>query len=319
MDSVLFVLLGFCAVEGYAIGAVVATFDLLQFIVSFVVGIKAYGLVALGLTQIFHVTRGYANVLGFFIAAICTEILLYILLRKTIIRAQKANIFLKSGFGALNNSIGILPGLLSGMVLLMFVLTVIETIPMSPFLKNTIHDSKIGFFLVSRSTVVEQEIAGAFGGVAQDTLNFLTIEPKSNSSISLGFKTDGAVDASAENTMLLLINQERAQRGLGQLSMDRALQKLARDYAAQMLLGGYFSHYTPDGLSPFDRMGARDIIYSYAGENLAFSANVDLAMQGLMNSPGHKANILSPNFHRVGIGVLDAGIYGEMFVQEFTD
>jgi len=44
-----------------------------------------------------------------------------------------------------------------------------------------------------------------------------------------------------------------------------------------------------------------------------------LAMQGLMNSPGHRANILSPSFHKVGIGVLDAGIYGEMFVQEFTD
>ena len=86
-----------------------------------------------------------------------------------------------------------------------------------------------------------------------------------------------------------------------------------------MLARGYFSHYTPEGLSPFDRMNQAHISFTYAGENLAFSANVQLAMQGLMNSPGHKANILSSHYHKIGIGVIDAGIYGEMFDQEFTD
>jgi uncharacterized protein YkwD len=42
-------------------------------------------------------------------------------------------------------------------------------------------------------------------------------------------------------------------------------------------------------------------------------------MQGLLNSPGHRANILNGNFKKVGIGVMDAGVYGKMFVQEFTD
>jgi uncharacterized protein YkwD len=86
-----------------------------------------------------------------------------------------------------------------------------------------------------------------------------------------------------------------------------------------MFKTGYFSHYTPEGLSPFDRMTEADIIFTYAGENLALAPSEALAMKGLMQSPGHKANILSNNFHRVGIGVLDGGIYGEMFCQEFTD
>ncbi len=86
-----------------------------------------------------------------------------------------------------------------------------------------------------------------------------------------------------------------------------------------MLARGYFSHYTPEGLSPFDRMAKANIAFIAAGENLAFAPNVTLAMQGLMQSPGHRANILSKDFGRVGIGVLDAGIYGEMFVQEFKD
>jgi len=42
-------------------------------------------------------------------------------------------------------------------------------------------------------------------------------------------------------------------------------------------------------------------------------------MQGLMNSPGHRANILNPNFHKIGIGVIDGGIYGKMYTQEFTN
>jgi len=97
------------------------------------------------------------------------------------------------------------------------------------------------------------------------------------------------------------------------------LQPVGRAHAADMLKRGYFSHYTPEGLSPFDRMEQAGITYLYAGENLAFSPNVTLAMQGLMNSPGHRENILSEHFGRVGIGVLDAGVYGEMFVQEFRD
>ena len=62
-----------------------------------------------------------------------------------------------------------------------------------------------------------------------------------------------------------------------------------------------------------------NIKFSAAGENLALAPNVSLAHQGLMNSPGHRANIMSGDFGKVGIGVVDGGIYGEMFVQEFTD
>jgi uncharacterized protein YkwD len=86
-----------------------------------------------------------------------------------------------------------------------------------------------------------------------------------------------------------------------------------------MLQGGFFSHYDKEGRSPFDRMDDARIAYLSAGENLALAPNTDLAMQGLMNSPGHRANILSKNFGHVGIGVMDGGIYGKMFVQEFTN
>ena len=86
-----------------------------------------------------------------------------------------------------------------------------------------------------------------------------------------------------------------------------------------MFKRGYFSHSTPEGASPFDRMVQNDINFNYAGENLALASSVDLAMKGLMQSEGHRANILSLNFHRAGIGVIDGGVYGDMFCLEFTD
>lgn len=320
MDSLLFVVLVFSAVEGFALGMVLATFDLIKFVTSFLIGLKLYAFVGLLLEQLLHLSKGYANALGFFLSAFLVEVLLHVLLRKIVKKVNNSTLIGQAKMSKLNNFLGIIPGVLSGCVLLMFILTVIVTLPSSPFLKNAVVNSHIGSFFVNRSQSIEQQISGAFGGAANDTLNFLTVEPQSNSSVSLGFTVNNAkVDVQAEEQMFALLNNERTTRGFAALAKDQKLQQLARDYAHEMLVRGYFSHYTPEGLSPFDRMAARDIIFTYAGENLAFSPNVSLAMQGLMNSPGHRANMLSPNFHRVGIGVLDAGIYGEMFVQEFTD
>lgn len=58
--------------------------------------------------------------------------------------------------------------------------------------------------------------------------------------------------------------------------------------------------------------------FDVAGENLAFAPSVEVAHEGLMNSPGHRENILSPDFCRVGIGVQNSGVYGRMFSQEFA-
>jgi len=58
------------------------------------------------------------------------------------------------------------------------------------------------------------------------------------------------------------------------------------------------------GPRPFERLRAAGIGYLTAGENLAFAPNLSLAHSGLMNSPGHRANILRPAFHHIGIGAL---------------
>jgi uncharacterized protein YkwD len=82
---------------------------------------------------------------------------------------------------------------------------------------------------------------------------------------------------------------------------------------------GYFSHNTPEGKDPFHRMREAKVMFRTAGENLALSPTVQIAHTGLMNSPGHRANILSPAFGRVGIGIMNGGRRGLMVSQEFRN
>lgn len=320
IDYVIIGVLLFYAVEGYALGALPALFDLLQFSISFFLGLWWYSLLTPLIIHFFSLPQGISNAISFFVIAFITEFVLHIFLGIALKKVMQDSFLQKPEMAQVNKLLGILPGSISGLVLVMFLLTVVAAIPTTPFLKEAIDTAKIGGVLLARSQLIEKQVGNVFGKAANDTLNFLTVEPDSNSSVSLHFTyPNGKEDIQAEEQMLTMVNEERGKVGLPGLVSNIPLQQVGLAHARDMLTRGYFSHYTPEGLSPFDRMDKAGIQYTAAGENLAFSPNVSLAMQGLMNSPGHRANILSKDFGKVGIGVIDAGIYGEMFVQEFTN
>lgn len=120
-----------------------------------------------------------------------------------------------------------------------------------------------------------------------------------------------------EQKMLNLINQERIKNGLAPLVWNEELARVARLKAKDLIDNNYFAHESPTYGSPFAMMQKFGIKYSYAGENLAGAPSVEIAHQALMNSPGHRANILYTNFKQVGIGVLNGSPYGKIFVQMF--
>ena len=129
-----------------------------------------------------------------------------------------------------------------------------------------------------------------------------------------------STDIQSEQIMIALVNRERLREGTENLVENIALREVAREYAKEMFVHVFFAHESPvDGSSPAERVERNGITYLVTGENLAYAPDVDLAHQGLINSSGHRANILSPDFGKVGIGVIDGGIYGLLFVQEFTD
>jgi uncharacterized protein YkwD len=119
--------------------------------------------------------------------------------------------------------------------------------------------------------------------------------------------------------MLELLNRERVAQGLVALVADEKLRQAARDHSEEMVRLSYFAHESPTQGSPFDRMTRAGVRFGAAGENLAFAPSVDAAHRGLMNSPDHRKNILTPQFRRVGIGAIAAGSWGRMFTQNFTD
>lgn len=121
----------------------------------------------------------------------------------------------------------------------------------------------------------------------------------------------------AERQMIDLVNKERVARGLQPLKVDMDLVKLARMKSQDMIDKGYFSHTSPTYGSPFEMMRKYGVSYRMAGENLAGAPTVELAHKNLMQSPGHRANILRPQFTHVGIGIVDGGPYGKMFTQMF--
>jgi uncharacterized YkwD family protein len=120
-----------------------------------------------------------------------------------------------------------------------------------------------------------------------------------------------------EKQMLDLVNQERAKQGIAPLKINMELQKVARLKAKDMIEKNYFSHQSPTYGSPFDMMNRFGISYRTAGENIAGNSSVQGAHTSLMNSDGHRRNILNPSFKEVGIGIVDGGPYGKMFVQMF--
>jgi len=126
-------------------------------------------------------------------------------------------------------------------------------------------------------------------------------------------------DAQAEKEMLELINAERSTAGLNELALDPEISEVARLHSEDMWRRQYFAHENPDDESPIERMSEGDIDFEFAGENLALARTVLRAHRGLMESPGHRENILDPGFRRVGIGVVDGGMYGKMFTQNFAD
>lgn len=120
-----------------------------------------------------------------------------------------------------------------------------------------------------------------------------------------------------EAKMLELVNQERAKAGLPALKVDMKLTELARKKSQDMVDNNYFSHTSPTYGSPFDMMKAAGVSYRYAGENLAGAAQVESAHRNLMNSPGHRANILNSNFDHIGIGIIEGSPYGKIYTQMF--
>jgi uncharacterized protein YkwD len=107
----------------------------------------------------------------------------------------------------------------------------------------------------------------------------------------------------------MLTNIEREKAGLEDLRENALLDQAAQAKAEDMASKGYFSHTSPDGLTPWDWLDRSGYEYRYAGENLALDFDdASSVTEAWMHSPGHRANIERAAYTEVGTGVAK-GIY----------
>jgi len=122
-----------------------------------------------------------------------------------------------------------------------------------------------------------------------------------------------------EQQIVDLVNAERDKAGLRPLVADLELTKVARVKSQDMRDQNYFDHTSPTYGTPFELMDRFGITYRLAGENIAAGQRTPTeTMDGWMNSPGHKANILRPEFTHIGVGYLTGGEYKTYWTQIFV-
>ena len=129
--------------------------------------------------------------------------------------------------------------------------------------------------------------------------------------------TEASETLSFEEEILRLVNIERKSRGLSELTSDDKLDKAAAKRAKE--LTSLYSHDRPDGSDCFTILDEFGISYFMAAENIAAGyATPKAVVEGWMNSPGHRANILTPGLKKLGVGYAKADdIYGHYWVQLF--
>ncbi|WP_053368301.1 CAP-associated domain-containing protein [Bacillus sp. FJAT-27245] len=116
-----------------------------------------------------------------------------------------------------------------------------------------------------------------------------------------------------------LVNASRVRNGLAALAWSEKARLSSRNHSLDMAANNYFSHTNLRGQNPFDRMKGTGIVYRAAGENIAMGyVSSIFAHEGLMNSLGHRRNILSGNYTYLGTGVqFQAGTMRPYYTQNF--
>ena len=113
-----------------------------------------------------------------------------------------------------------------------------------------------------------------------------------------------------EQEVVRLVNAERAKYGLSALTEDWELSRVARYKSQDMHDNRYFAHSSPTYGTPFQMIRAFGLSYRAAGENIAMGYPTPAAVvAGWMNSEGHRANILSGSYTRIGVGYVADGHY----------
>ena len=315
IDALLAVFILFGVWGGWVRGFLLASLRLLTLAASLVLAFMGYRLLVDWLTPQLPELGVWTAPLSFLLLYILAQVLLGAI-ANAVARAFPGRVHTHG----INRFLGMGPGFVSGLITATVVSLLLLTVPFSDRLSILARESAIASRLSEPAQWLEARLAPIFHPAIRRTMQALTVPPDSRETVQLPYKVGApTVRPELEARMLEMVNAERKTQGLGPLAADPELAEVARAHSRDMFARSYFSHVNPEGQEPFDRMRKADVRFLAAGENLALAQTLPAAHQGLMNSPGHRANILRPQFGRVGIGIVDGGRYGLMVTQKFRN
>lgn len=314
VDLFLAVIVLVAVIAGWYRGFILGSLDLLTWIGTLVTAYLFYPYTA-------NFLDSFANMgvwlmpVAFLITALLARIGLGLLVR-LITRAIPEHV----NDNVVNKFLGILPGAINGWIYAIILSALLLALPLKDSITSESRNSRFAGPLAMQSEWANRKLAPVFDEAVKKTMNSLTVPQGSHEKVDLPFTYNKAKPRpDLEAQMLELVNKERTSRGLKPLTADPEMTNVARAHSMDMFVRGYFAHENPDGKDPFQRMRDAQVKFLTAGENLALAQTLEMAHTNLMNSPGHKANILQPAFGRLGIGILDGGYYGLMISQEFRN
>ena len=315
IDILFILIIALAMYGGWRIGFIKGSISLLSWAVSLAVGFLAYKPIGNFLNDHISGLGEWSFPLAFIFLIIITRFILLLTVTKLFSSYLHSSVQSKS-----DRVLGLVPGFVNGVIYSTILAGLFYSMPFWSNQSTDISKSRIASTLSYNIEWINQQLAPIFNKAVQKSFTNYTVEPEANEIVKLHFTINNArVREDLEAKMLDLVNQERTKRGLKALKPDPQLTVVGRMHSQDMFSRGYFSHYTPEGKDPFDRMKASHVHFLSAGENLALGQTLMICHEGLMNSPGHRANILNPSFGRLGIGILDGGVYGIMISQEFRN
>jgi uncharacterized protein YkwD len=227
------------------------------------------------------------------------------------------------GWLYLNRLAGLATGVARGTVTLTLLLVLILTLPLAPAIPTLIRGSTAGRIVAALwpTALASSASARSPADALAMVLNSDDVAlPEKRTPTALPFTASGesALDPQGETDFLAMSDLARTQSGVLALVLDPGLANVARQHSLDMLSQAYFSHESPRGATPADRIRAAGVPFRLVAENIVFAPTLVVAFQSIMNSPEHRQNQLSSAYHRVGIGIVQ-NASGLLVTEDFAD
>jgi uncharacterized membrane protein required for colicin V production len=320
IDAVVVALLILVVVRGWFRGLVREAMDLVGLVLGIVVAFRFGGAVGGLIVGMSGISPDAARLVGGLVLLVAVGVGVALLARVVVPR------FRWPGLNLIDHTGGAALGLASGAFGLVVVLSLAVILPLPAAVSRQLDSSAITGFLTDPIGLPQHTFRGLAGDrVVEALLNLhrlvgerrVVVEGEDSIALTPADPGDLRHDEGAAAEVFDLLNRARLDEGADPLAWSPALAMVAQGHAAEMYVEGYFSHRSPVTGTVGNRLEAAGISYRVAGENLALAATPTEVHAGLMDSPGHRENILRSEFRRVGVAVV-AGPLGLMTVQVFT-